>query len=46
MSEPLERQAIISGAAQSDIGRRLYRSGLDLTIEAVRQIAAQANTEL
>ena len=34
MTEPLERMAIISGAAQSDIGRRLYRSGLDLTIEA------------
>jgi acetyl-CoA acetyltransferase len=34
MEEPLERRAIISGAAQSDIGRRLYRSGLDLTIEA------------
>ena len=34
MEEPLERRAIISGAAQSDIGRRLHRSGLDLTIEA------------
>jgi acetyl-CoA acetyltransferase len=34
MAEPLERMAIISGAAQSDIGRRLHRSGLDLTIEA------------
>jgi acetyl-CoA acetyltransferase len=34
MDEPLERRAVISGAAQSDIGRRLYRSGLDLTIEA------------
>jgi acetyl-CoA acetyltransferase len=34
VTEPLERQAIISGAAQSDIGRRLYRSGLDLTVEA------------
>ena len=34
MSEPLERRAIISGAAQSDIGRRLHRSGLDLTVEA------------
>ncbi len=34
MEEPLERRAVISGAAQSDIGRRLYRSGLDLTIEA------------
>lgn len=34
MEEPLERRTVISGAAQSDIGRRLYRSGLDLTIEA------------
>ena len=34
MEEPLERRAIISGAAQSDVGRRLHRSGLDLTIEA------------
>ena len=34
MGEPLERQAVISGAAQSDIGRRLYRSGIDLTVEA------------
>ena len=34
MGEPLERRAIISGAAQSDIGRRLFRSGIDLTVEA------------
>ena len=34
MGEPSERQAVISGAAQSDIGRRLYRSGIDLTVEA------------
>ena len=34
MGELLERRAIISGAAQSDIGRRLYRSGIDLTVEA------------
>ena len=34
MSEPIERQAVISGTAQSDIGRRLYRTGLELTIEA------------
>ncbi|MDH3704822.1 MAG: thiolase family protein, partial [Acidimicrobiia bacterium] len=34
MGEPLERQTIISGIGQSDIGRRLYRTGLDLTIEA------------
>ena len=34
MGDPLERRAIISGAAQSDVGRRLYRSGIDLTVEA------------
>ena len=34
MTEPLERHAVISGAAQSDIGRRLYRTGIDLTVEA------------
>ena len=34
MGEPLERRAVISGAAQSEIGRRLYRTGIDLTVEA------------
>ena len=34
MGEPMERRAIISGAAQSDVGRRLYRTGIDLTVEA------------
>ena len=42
MSEPLERMAIISGAAQSDIGRRLHRSGIDLTIEAALRAIADA----
>jgi acetyl-CoA acetyltransferase len=42
MPEPLERRAIISGAAQSDVGRRLYRSGLDLTIEASLRAIADA----
>ena len=32
--EPLERRAVISGIGQSDIGRRLGRSDLDLTVEA------------
>jgi acetyl-CoA acetyltransferase len=32
--EPLERRAIISGIGQSDIGRRLGRSEIDLTVEA------------
>jgi acetyl-CoA acetyltransferase len=42
MEEPLERHAIISGAAQSDIGRRLFRSGLDLTVEASLRAIADA----
>ena len=29
-----EQQAVISGAGQSDIGRRLYRDPLDLTLDA------------
>ena len=32
--EVLERKAVISGVGQSDIGRRLYRGGLDLTLDA------------
>lgn len=35
MDAALERQAIISGIGQSAVGRRLGRSGLDLTLEAV-----------
>ena len=42
MDEPLERRAVISGAAQSDIGRRLHRSGLDLTIEAALRAIGDA----
>jgi acetyl-CoA acetyltransferase len=30
----IERAAVISGAGQSDIGRRLYRDPLDLTLDA------------
>jgi acetyl-CoA acetyltransferase len=32
--EPLERRAIISGIGQSQVGRRLGRTDLDLTVEA------------
>jgi acetyl-CoA acetyltransferase len=32
--EPLERRAVISGIGQSDVGRRLGRSDIDLTVEA------------
>ena len=42
MGEPLERRAVISGAAQSDIGRRLYRTGIDLTVEAALRAIADA----
>ena len=40
--EPLERRAVISGAAQSEIGRRLYRTGIDLTVEAALSAIADA----
>ena len=42
MGEPLERRAVISGAAQSDIGRRLYRTGIDLTVEAALRAVEDA----
>ena len=42
MGEPLERRAVISGAAQSDIGRRLYRTGIDLTVEAALRAIGDA----
>lgn len=29
----IERRAVISGAGQSDIGRRLFRDPLDLTLD-------------
>jgi acetyl-CoA acetyltransferase len=38
----LERRAAITGIGQSAIGRRLGRSGLDLTIEAVQAAIADA----
>jgi acetyl-CoA acetyltransferase len=40
--EPMERRAIISGIGQSDIGRRLGRSDIDLTIEAAVAAIADA----
>ena len=40
--EPLERRAIISGIGQSEIGRRLGRSDLDLTVEAAEVAIADA----
>lgn len=38
MSNPYsEKQCVISGVGQSEIGRRLSRSGLQLTVDAVKQ---------
>ena len=34
MAEILERRAVISGAGQSQIGRRLFRDPLELTVDA------------
>lgn len=46
MGERLEHRAVISGIGQSDIGRRLHRSGLDLTIEATERAVADAGLTL
>ncbi len=40
--EPLERRAVISGIGQSEVGRRLGRSDLDLTVEAALAAIADA----
>ena len=40
--EPLERRAIISGIGMSDVGRRLGRSDIDLTVEAALAAIADA----
>jgi acetyl-CoA acetyltransferase len=42
VEEPLERRAIISGIGQSDVGRRLGRSDLDLTIDGCLAAIADA----
>ncbi len=39
---PLERQAVISGIGQSAVGRRLGRTGLDLTLDACLAAVADA----
>lgn len=41
-ARPVERDAIIAGTAQSAIGRRLHRPGLDLTIDAALGAIADA----
>lgn len=42
MDERPERQAIVSGIGQSQVGRRLLRDGLDLTVEAALAAIADA----
>jgi acetyl-CoA acetyltransferase len=39
---PLERRAVISGIGQSDVGRHLGRSDIDLTVEACLAAVADA----
>ena len=34
-----ERRSIISGIGQSDVGRRLGRTGLDLTLDAAPELS-------
>ncbi|MDQ1432394.1 MAG: hypothetical protein QOF40_2996 [Actinomycetota bacterium] len=41
-----ERRSVISGIGQSDIGRRLNRTGVDLTIESARAAIADAGLAL
>jgi acetyl-CoA acetyltransferase len=45
VSEILERRAAITGLGQSQVGRRLGRSGLDLTLEAALAAIADAGLE-
>ena len=42
LEEPLERRAIISGIGQSDVGRRLGRPELELTVDAALAAIADA----
>ncbi len=42
MSKFIEKQTVISGAGQSDIGRRLYRDPLELTLDACLAAIADA----
>ena len=45
MTEALERRAVVSGVGQSDIGRRLHRSGFDLTVDAALDAIRDAGLE-
>jgi acetyl-CoA acetyltransferase len=46
MTEPRERAAVISGVGQSQIGRRIYREPLDLTIDAALDAVDDAGLRL
>lgn len=46
VSDVLERKAVISGVGQSQVGRRLYRDPLDLTIDAALAAVADAGLTL
>jgi len=39
---PFDGKAVLTGAGKSEVGRRLGRSGLDLTLEAVKRAIADA----
>ena len=43
--ERLERRAILSGVGQSAIGRRLFRTDMDLTVEAALRAIADAGLD-
>jgi acetyl-CoA acetyltransferase len=45
VTEILERRAVISGAGQSDVGRRLHRDPLDLTLDACLEAIADAGLD-
>lgn len=46
MSDHFERRAVISGIGQSDVGRRLHRTDLDLTIDASLAAIADAGLDV
>jgi acetyl-CoA acetyltransferase len=45
MAEIAERRAVISGVGQSQIGRRIYRDPLELTVEAVLRAIEDAGLD-
>ncbi|MGZ8747125.1 MAG: thiolase family protein, partial [Mycobacterium sp.] len=43
---PFEGKAVLTGAGKSQVGRRLGRTGLDLTLEAVLRAIADAGLDV